>query len=171
MQKGLISHNASSPLFKFSCDAIPLSSQIPYLNSLLWLRLHSLGFPTERPKSVRNYCVIEIIGGVFVLSRCFLKLSVVDEAFVIGYWITSLSFSLIHSQAYQKKNPHVCVILILMIYLFPWNCNLGDLLHHFLFASACFDMLEHHFSTFKTTWFGYTHHRRVFITRNAHIVI
>ena len=31
-------------------------------------------------------------------------------------------------------------------------------------------MLEHHFSTFKTTWFGYKHHRRVFITSNAHMV-
>ena len=27
--------------------------------------------PTDRPKSVRNRCVIEVFGGVFVLSRCF----------------------------------------------------------------------------------------------------
>ena len=28
--------------------------------------------PSDRPKSVRNNCVIEVFGGVFVLSRCFL---------------------------------------------------------------------------------------------------
>ena len=28
--------------------------------------------PTDRPKSVHNRCVIEVFGGVFVLSCCFL---------------------------------------------------------------------------------------------------
>ena len=28
--------------------------------------------PNDRPKSVRNRCVIEVFGGVFVLSHCFL---------------------------------------------------------------------------------------------------
>ena len=27
--------------------------------------------PTDRPKSVRNSCVIKVFGGVFVLSGCF----------------------------------------------------------------------------------------------------
>ena len=40
--------------------------------------------PTDRPKSFRNPCVIEIIGSDFVLSRCFLELSVCVGAFVIG---------------------------------------------------------------------------------------
>ena len=40
--------------------------------------------PTDRPKSVRNRCVIEVFGGVFVLSRCFLDSSVGVGAFVIG---------------------------------------------------------------------------------------
>ena len=31
--------------------------------------------PTDRPKSVRIRCVIEICGGVFVLSCCFLDFS------------------------------------------------------------------------------------------------
>ena len=40
--------------------------------------------PTDRPKSVRNRCVIEVFGGVFMLSRCFLDFSVGVGAFVIG---------------------------------------------------------------------------------------
>ena len=32
--------------------------------------------PTDRPKSVRNSCVIKVFGGVFILSRCFLDCSV-----------------------------------------------------------------------------------------------
>ena len=38
---------------------------------------------TDRPKSVRNRCVIEVFGGVFVLSRCLLDFSVGVRAFVI----------------------------------------------------------------------------------------
>ena len=38
---------------------------------------------TDRPKSVRNRCVIEIFGGVFVLSLCFLDFFVGVRAFVI----------------------------------------------------------------------------------------
>ena len=39
---------------------------------------------TDRPKSVRNRCVIEVFGSVFVFeSRCFLDFSVGVEAFVI----------------------------------------------------------------------------------------
>ena len=40
---------------------------------------------TDRPKSVRNLCEIEVFGGgFFVLSRCFLKFSVGVGTFVIG---------------------------------------------------------------------------------------
>ena len=38
--------------------------------------------PTDRPKSVRNRCVIEVFGGVVVLSHCFLDFSV--DGFAIG---------------------------------------------------------------------------------------
>ena len=40
--------------------------------------------PTERPKSVRNRCVIEVFSCVFVLSSCFLDFSVGVGALVIG---------------------------------------------------------------------------------------
>ena len=49
--------------------------------------------PTDRPKSVRNRCVIEGFGGVFVLSRCFLDFSVDEGAFVIGLSQISSFFS------------------------------------------------------------------------------
>ena len=57
---------------------------------LLWL-VGRLGIvtPTDHPKSVRNHCVMEVFGGVFVLSRCALDLSVGVGAFVI--WLSLIS--------------------------------------------------------------------------------
>ena len=49
--------------------------------------------PTGRPKSVHNCCVIEVFGGVFVLSRCFLHFSVGVGAFAIGMSQISSFFS------------------------------------------------------------------------------
>ena len=40
--------------------------------------------PTDRPKSVRNCCVMEVFGGTFVLSVCFLDFSVGVGFSVIG---------------------------------------------------------------------------------------
>ena len=42
--------------------------------------------PTDRPKSVRNRCVIEVFGGVFVLSRCFLDISVGVESQISSFF-------------------------------------------------------------------------------------
>ena len=49
--------------------------------------------PTDSPKSVRNRCVIEVFGGVLVMSRCFLDFSVGVGAFVIGLSQISFFFS------------------------------------------------------------------------------
>ena len=49
--------------------------------------------PADRPKSVRNRCVIEVLVAFFVLSRCFLDFSVGVRASVIGLSQIS-SFSL-----------------------------------------------------------------------------
>ena len=49
--------------------------------------------PTDRPKSVRNRCVIRDFGGVFMLSRCFLDFSVGVGAFVTGLSQISSLFS------------------------------------------------------------------------------
>ena len=40
--------------------------------------------PTDRPKSVRNSCLIKVFGGVFMLWRCFLDGSVGAGVFVTG---------------------------------------------------------------------------------------
>ena len=50
--------------------------------------------PTDRPTSVRNRCVIEVFGGLFVLSRSLLDFSVGVGAFVIGPSQISIFFSL-----------------------------------------------------------------------------
>ena len=48
------------------------------------INVHSVEPSRDRPKSVRNRCVIEAFGVVFILSRCFLDFSVSVGAFVIG---------------------------------------------------------------------------------------
>ena len=60
-------------------------------NHTSWVAIVTL---TDRPKSVRNRCVIEVFGGVFVLSRCFLDFFVGVGAFVIGLSQISFFFSL-----------------------------------------------------------------------------
>ena len=48
---------------------------------------------TDRPKLVRNRCIIEVFGGVCVLSRCFWGFSVGVGDFVIGLSQISAFFS------------------------------------------------------------------------------
>ena len=57
--------------------------------------------PTDRPNSVRNGCVIEVFGGVFVLSHCFLDFSVDVGAFVIG--LSQIS-SFFFQKLYESQN-------------------------------------------------------------------
>ena len=51
--------------------------------------------PTDRPEPIRNVCVIEFFGGVYVLSHCFFEFSLGLSAFVIGLSQISSIFSLI----------------------------------------------------------------------------
>ena len=50
-------------------------------NHTSWVAVFTL---TDRPKSVRNRCVIEVFGGIFVLYLLFLEFSVGVTAFVKG---------------------------------------------------------------------------------------
>ena len=54
---------------------------IHILNHISWVAVVT---PTYCPKSVRNRCVIEVFGGVCVLSLSFLEFSVGVRGFVIG---------------------------------------------------------------------------------------
>ena len=59
--------------------------------------------PTDRPKSVRNNCVIKDFGGVFMLSRCFLDCSV-----GVGVFVTGLSqISSFFSYSQESINVHI----------------------------------------------------------------
>ena len=49
--------------------------------------------PTDRPKSVRNHCVIDVFGDVFMLSRCVLDFLCGCRGFVTGLSQISSFFS------------------------------------------------------------------------------
>ena len=67
--------------------------------------------PTDSPKSIRNRCVIEVFGGVFVLSRCFLDLSVGIGAFVIGLSQIFFVFSLCYTISKGVSSVLLCFTL------------------------------------------------------------
>ena len=60
------------------------------LNNTIWVAVVT---PTDRPKSARNRCVIELFGAVFVLSPYPFDISVDIGAFVIGLSQISSIFS------------------------------------------------------------------------------
>ena len=63
--------------------------------------------PTDRPMSVRNRCVIELFGGVFVLSFCPVDISVGIRAFVIRLSQISSFFSLLQMMlTYNSARLH-----------------------------------------------------------------
>ena len=66
--------------------------------------------PTDRPMSVRNRCVIEVFGGVFVLSRCLLDFSVGVGAFVIGLSQISFFFSVIKVMAVEQDSNILYIV-------------------------------------------------------------
>ena len=59
--------------------------------------------PTDRPKSVRNCCVIEVFGGVFVCCYDALDFSVGIRAFVLGLSQISSFFS--STKQYASSYP------------------------------------------------------------------
>ena len=63
---------------------------VTWFNHTSWVAIVT---STDRPKSIRNRCVIEVFGGVCVLSHCFLGFFVGVGAFVIGLSQISSFFS------------------------------------------------------------------------------
>ena len=78
-------------------DFYGLSAPFDYIdfavNGKVWMAVVTT---TDRLKSVRNRCIIEVFGGVFVLSLYFLESVMAIRDFVIGMsQITSLCSSII----------------------------------------------------------------------------
>ena len=67
------------------------------VNHTSWV---AVATPTDRPKSVRNCCLIELFVALFVLSLCPFDISVGVGTFVIGLSQIS-SFLLIHVTAHK----------------------------------------------------------------------
>ena len=73
------------------------------LCKIIWMNVHYFPnaprtcTPTDRPKSVRNRCVIELFVASFVLSPCSFDISADVRAFVIGLSQISAFFSGIKS--------------------------------------------------------------------------
>ena len=81
--------------------------------------------PTDHPKSVCNRCVIEAFGGVFVLSRRYLDLSVGVGAYFIGLsHISSFFFQwrscVGHSTASNTFRRHIVNQIVWKILWVGW---------------------------------------------------
>ena len=69
--------------------------------------------PTDRPKSVRNRCVIELFVALFVLSLCPFDISVGVGAFVIGLSQISSFFSWnVQGQGHGQRTQWVELIKV-----------------------------------------------------------
>ena len=79
--------------FDYTAFAVNWKVRIPLIGLSTWVTVVTT---TDRPKSVRNRCVIEVFGGGFALSRCFLDFSVGVGDFVIGLGLISSVFSSYH---------------------------------------------------------------------------
>ena len=68
----------------FDYTAVAVSGKVGPVNQVNHTSWVAVVTPTDRPKPVRNRCVIELFCGVFVLSLCPNDISVGVVAFVIG---------------------------------------------------------------------------------------
>ena len=68
----------------FDYTAVAGSGMVGPVNQVNHTSLVAVVTPTDRPKSVRNRCLIELFVALFVLSLCPFTISVGVGAFVIG---------------------------------------------------------------------------------------
>ena len=78
------------------------SGMVGPINQVNHTSLVALVTPPDRPKSVRNRCVIEFYVGLFVLSLCPFDIYVGVGAFVIGLSKISSFFSYIYEYPMVK---------------------------------------------------------------------
>ena len=66
--------------------------------------------PTDHPKSVRNRCIIDVFGGVFVLSLCFFELSlgVIKKRLLLSLYtiLNRIWLTIWTIFAFRLLNPH-----------------------------------------------------------------
>ena len=74
-------------MFTFDYPAFAVSGRFDHTS---WV---TVVLTTDCPKSVRNRCIIEVFGGIFVLSCCFFDFSLDVGAFFIGLSQISSFFS------------------------------------------------------------------------------
>ena len=77
----------------FDYTAVAGSGKVGPVNQVNHTSWVAVVTPTDRPKSVRNRCVIELFVALFVLSLCPFDISVGVLAFVIGLSQISSIFS------------------------------------------------------------------------------
>ena len=77
----------------FDYKAVAGSGKVGPVNQVNHTSWVAVVTPTDRPKSVRNLCVIELFVALFVLSLCPYDISVGVWAFVIGLSQISSFFS------------------------------------------------------------------------------
>ena len=80
----------TSSFFRFCCKWQGCDHVIQFYHTS-WVAVVT---PTDRPKSVRNRCVIEAFSGLYVLSLCLLEIFVGVGVFDIGLSQISFFFSL-----------------------------------------------------------------------------
>ena len=92
-------------IFKFSnvCPAdytaVAGSGKVKSVNHTSWITVVT---PSDRPKSVRNRCVIEGFVVVFVFSCCPIDIYDGIRAFVIG--LSQISYFLSHEKNYPESS-------------------------------------------------------------------
>ena len=77
----------------FDYTAVGGSGKVGPVNQVIHTSWVAVVTPTDRPKSVRNHCVIELFGALFVLSLCPFDISAGVGDFVIGLSQISSFFS------------------------------------------------------------------------------
>ena len=107
-------------------------SKLTGLTTISWVDVVT---PIDRPQSVCNHCVIEVFGGVIVLSLCFFEFSA--RAFVIGQSLyTAYSISYIYIVSIQLSRS---LFLYLISSFFVWILDLKQWSMYVLFDEQVAD--------------------------------
>ena len=97
-------------VYPFDYTAVAGSGKVGPVNEVNHTSWVAVVPPTDRPKSVRNRCLIEIFVALSVLSLCPFDISVGVGAFVIGLrQISSVFFN----NLYVKNFPNVFALLVI----------------------------------------------------------